>query len=110
MAIEASRTLDTNELAETLQALLGKEVLVVTSLNDPAFCMSFQARVMGIEASPETPMMTLHFGASESLTVPCEETISSSGSSERHGHKTHWVELQLLKGPTVMIEEISACS
>jgi hypothetical protein len=107
MAIEASRAPSTNELAETLQALLGKEVLVVTSLDEPAFCVSLRARVMGIEATPGAPAMTLHFGASEALTIPCEETTFSSGSSERHGHQAHWVELQLLNGPTVMIEEIA---
>jgi hypothetical protein len=107
MAVDASRSPSVGDLVDTLQALLGKRVLVVASLDELAFSISFRAQVMGVEASPETPATTLHFGASEALTIPCEGTTCSSGSSERQGHKAHWVELQLPNGPTVMIEELS---
>jgi hypothetical protein len=107
MAVEAPKPASINDLAETLQALLGKTVLVVSSLDEPSFCMSLRARAMAIEASPDTSTMTLHFSASDALTVPIRGTICASGSSERHGHKAYWVELHLPSGPTVMIEELS---
>lgn len=96
-----------HELTDALQALLGRKVLVVTSLTDPPFCMALQARVMGVEeAFPGEHMVTLHFGASDALTVPLHGTVARSGSSERQGHPAQWVELQLSQGPTIMIEEL----
>lgn len=95
------------DLADDLRSLLGKRVLVVASQAEPPFCLTLQARVIGIEEPvPERRLITLHFGASQSLSVSCEESAGFSGCSQRQGRRAHWIELQIASGPTVVIEEI----
>jgi hypothetical protein len=97
----------TTELVDVLHGLLGKRVLVVASAAESSFCLSVQARVIGVEeSSPDRRLLTLHFAASQSLTVSCAEAAGFSDSSVRLDRRARWVELRLSDGPTVVIEEI----
>jgi hypothetical protein len=107
MGAKISKTQGGNGLAEDLRALLGRKVLVSADLHEPVFCMSFQARVIAIEAVPDTLEMILHFDAGESLSFPYERTTACSTPSARSRHKALRLMLQILHGPSVTIEEIS---
>lgn len=103
-AAVAEGTLNTSE---ALQTLLGKRVLVIASLTEPAFCMAFQAQVMEIEHSPHLEhALTLHFGGPKTVTVPLQGTAARLGSSTRDGRHAQWVELQLCEGPKILFEEL----
>lgn len=80
---------------------------MVASAAESSFCLSLQARVIGVEeSSPDRHLLTLHFAASQSLTVSCVEASGFSDSSARLDRRAQWVELRLPEGPTVVIEEI----
>jgi hypothetical protein len=95
------------DTSEALQMLLGKRVLVIASLTEPAFCMAFQEQVMEIEHSPHLEhAITLHFGGPKTVTVPLQGTAARIGSSTRHGRHARWIELQLCEGPKILFEEL----
>jgi hypothetical protein len=81
-------------------------VLAVASWSEPTVSMAFQGRVIGVErASRPGNFTTLHFSASQSLGIPCDEADGFSGVSRRGGHTSLWLELRFPTGLTLVLEE-----
>lgn len=93
-------------LLAALHELLGLELDVVIYLPGGSFTAAFRTRLVRVtELPPDQEAVTLEFEGLEALTLAPEEVAVYCGWSTRGGGASRWIEVQIYRGPCVLIEE-----